>query len=299
MRRILVLTDFSPASDRALSQAERLARSFGAEVHLFHKIVYPPPLPDADLLGRLDDTARFDYVLREVIERPERDASEELGRRAERLEREGLKVATRLERSGDVYEQVEMAIETLKPDLIVMGTHGRAGIRRWLMGSLAEKVLRHSDVDVLTLHDDSPVAGTEEGMGEVLVATDFSQGARRALDAADGWTSAVGGSICLLHVLESRFVPESGEGTRELIEATQELRAKAEKALREELATRRGVVVLAEGHLAREIVRVADERNASMIVMGRQGLSGFPLALIGSATEKVARLARTPVLTVR
>jgi nucleotide-binding universal stress UspA family protein len=299
MRRIFVPIDFSPASDRALGQAERLARAFGADVQLFHKIVYPPPLPHAGLLDRLDDAAKFDYVLREVIERPEREAAEELNRRAEQLEREGLKVATHLERSGDVYERVETAIEAFKPDLVVMGTHGRAGIGRWLMGSLAEKVLRHADVDVLTLHADSPVAVTEDGIGEVLVATDFSDGARRALNAADGWTSALGGSICLLHVLESRFVPKSGEGKRELIEATHDHRARAEVALREELATRKGVVVLAEGHVAREIDRVANERKASLIAMGKQGLSGLQLALIGSTTEKVARLARAPVLTVR
>jgi nucleotide-binding universal stress UspA family protein len=78
MKRILVPTDFSTASDRALEQASELARALKAEVHLLHKVVYPPPHPPTELLDRLDDAARFDWVLKDVIERPEREAREAL-----------------------------------------------------------------------------------------------------------------------------------------------------------------------------------------------------------------------------
>lgn len=175
MKTLLVLTDFSAASDRALAQAERLARSSGAEVHLFHKVVYPPPqLTDLD---RLDDAAKLDYLLKEVLERPEREAREALEQRVSRLRDRGLAVRPHLERSGDVYERAEVAIDSVKPDLVVMGTHGRSGVRKWLMGSVAEKVLRHCGVDVLTLHEDSPVAAADDGLGEVIVAPDRARGA--------------------------------------------------------------------------------------------------------------------------
>jgi nucleotide-binding universal stress UspA family protein len=141
MKTLLVLTDFSAASDGALAQAERLARSSGAEVHLFHKVVYPPPYPTD--LDRLDDVAKLDYVLKEVLERPEREAREALEQRVSRLRDRGLAVRPHLERSGDVYESAEAAIDSVKPDLVIMGTHGRSGVRKWLMGSVAEKVLRH------------------------------------------------------------------------------------------------------------------------------------------------------------
>jgi nucleotide-binding universal stress UspA family protein len=162
MKRILVPTDFSPASDRALEQAAELARASKAEVLLLHKVVYPPPNPPTELLDRLDDAARFDYVLKDVIERPEREAQEGLETRRKGLEAKGVAVATHLERSGDIYERIEHALETLKPDLLVMGTHGRGGIQRWLMGSVAEKVLRHARRRAHHADSSSPDGGESE-----------------------------------------------------------------------------------------------------------------------------------------
>jgi len=297
MKRILVPTDFSPASDRALEQAAELARASKAEVHLLHKVVYPPPHPPTELLDRLDDAAQFGYVLKEVIERPEREAQEGLETRRKGLEGKGLDAVTHLERSGNVYERIEHAVESLKPDLLVMGTHGRGGIQKWIMGSVAEKVLRHVSVDVLTLHADSPVARTEGGIGEILVATDFSDGARRALEAARRLTRAIGGSICHLHVLETRFAPNGGEGGPALLEVTRELRDQAERALKEESAGE--TFVLGEGDVVREIDRIAEERRASFIAIGTHGLTGVRRVLLGSVAEKVARYCHLPVLTVR
>lgn len=302
MKRILVPTDFSPASDRALEQAGALARALKAEVHLLHKVIYPPPHPPTELLDRLDDTARFDYVLKEVIERPEREAEAGLEARRKDLEGKGVAVSIHLERSGDIYERFERAIESLKPDLIVMGSHGRGGIQKWLMGSVAEKVLRHASVDVLTLHADSPVARCEGGIGEILVATDFSDGSRRALRAARGLAGEIGGSICLLHVIESRFVPRRGDTEPFLVEVSHEIRAQAERALQDELASdpsRKDKWVLAEGDVVREIDRVAEERLSSLIVVGSHGLTGVRRVLLGSVAEKVARFCHLPVLTVR
>jgi nucleotide-binding universal stress UspA family protein len=298
MKKILVPTDFSAASDRALEQAAEIARTLNAEVHLLHKVVYPPPHPPTELLDRLDDAARFDYVLKEVIERPEREAREGLETRRKSLEAKGIAVATHLERSGDVYERIECAIQSLKPDLLVMGTHGRGGIQRWLMGSVAEKALRHTSVDVLTLHADSPVAGTDGGIGEILVATDFSDGARRALAAARSLARSLGGSVALLHVLEGRFAPRRGEAEPTLLEVSHEHRAQAERALQEEIAPGESFV-LAQGDVAREIDRVAEERRASLVVVGTHGLTGVRRALLGSVAEKVARFCNLPVLIAR
>jgi nucleotide-binding universal stress UspA family protein len=299
MKRILVPTDFSPASDRALEQAGALARASKAEIRLLHKVIYPPPHPPTELLDRLDDTARFDYVLKEVIERPEREAQEGLEARRKSLESKGVAVSIHLERSGDIYERVERAIESLKPDLVVMGTHGRGGIQKWLMGSVAEKALRHSPVDVLTLHADSPVARCEDGIGEILVATDFSDGSRRALQAARRLAAEIGGSICLLHVIESRFAPRRGDSPASALEVSPDIRAQAERALRDELASDRDHWVLAEGDVVREADRVAEERLSSLIVVGSHGLTGVRRALLGSVAEKVARFCHLPVLTVR
>ncbi len=299
MKRLLVPTDFSPASDRAVEQAAELARASKAEVHLMHKIVYPPPNPPTDLLDRLDDAARFEYVLKDVIERPEREAQEGLEVRQKNLENQGIRVTAHLERSGDVYERIENAVESLKPDLLVIGTHGRGGVRKWLMGSVAEKTLRHASVNVLTLHDDSPVARAEGGIGEMLVATDFSDGARRALEAARRLAATFDGAICLLHVLETRFAPRRGHEAPAVLEVSRELRAQAEQALENELTSDKETSVLADGDVVREIDRAARERNASLVVVGSHGLSGVRRVLLGSVAERVARFCHLPVLIVR
>jgi nucleotide-binding universal stress UspA family protein len=79
---------------------------------------------------------------------------------------------------------------------------------------------------------------------------------------------------------------------------SQELRAQAERALKEELASEEQFV-LREGDVVREIDRVAEERLASLIVVGSHGLTGVRRALLGSVAEKVARFCHLPVLTVR
>jgi nucleotide-binding universal stress UspA family protein len=299
MKRILVPTDFSPASDRAIEQATELARALPAEVHLLHKVVYPEPHAGTELLDRPFDAARFENVLREVLERPEREAREALDSRRARLERDGLRVSARLETSGDVYERIESAIDALKPDLVVMGTHGRSGVRKWLMGSVAEKTLRHAACDVMTLHADSPIA--RAGSGEkILVATDFSDGARRALDTARKLAGPLRAKIVLLHVLEERFAPgRRDDGEIALVEVSAEHRARAEKALGEEIASEGEEALLREGEVVREIERAADEKRAGIVVVGTHGLGAVRRVLLGSAAEKVARFCRLPVLVAR
>jgi nucleotide-binding universal stress UspA family protein len=299
MKKILVPTDFSPASDRALEQAGELARALGAEIHLLHKIAYPPPQPPTDLLDRLDDAALFDYVLKDVIERPEREADEGLEVRRKRVRDMGISVTTHLEKSGEIYDRIQNAIETLKPDLLVMGTHGREGMERWLLGSVAERALARAGVDVLTLHADSPVARREEGFGEILVATDFSDGARRALEAARKLAGSLGASICVLHVLESRFAPRRGTDMPVVIVAGPELRAEAQKALEGELASDKETALVREGEVVREIGSTAEERRSSFIAVGTHGLTGVRRLLLGSVARKVVRFSRLPVLTVR
>lgn len=297
MKRILVLTDFSPASERALAQAEALARAFGAELHLFTKVVYPPPQPPTELLEQLTDADRFDYVLKEVLEKPEREAREALDARAADLRGKGLDVATLFEQSGEVFARAEAAIASVKPDLLVMGTHGRSGVKKWLLGSLAEKMLRHAPVDVLTVHESSPVAGSDDGLGVVLVATDFSACSARALDTAYRFVSALGGSILLLHVMEPRFRPIGAEG--EVMDLSDELRTESESALRDALGGREGTTLLSEGNVAVSVDRLAREKGAGLIVQGTHGRGGLRRALIGSVAERVARLSTLPVLTVR
>ncbi|HYQ02634.1 MAG TPA: universal stress protein [Polyangiaceae bacterium] len=138
--RILVASDFSDSSQRALELALGIAEKFGAELTLMHSWEAPDYSYAAGLYLSTDVVAPIENA---AIARLE-EASAELKQR--------FPAAKSLLRSGSAWEEVLAAAKEIKADLIVMGTHGRRGIERALLGSVAEKVVRLSPVPVLTVH---------------------------------------------------------------------------------------------------------------------------------------------------
>jgi nucleotide-binding universal stress UspA family protein len=154
---ILVPVDFSASSDQALRVAIDLARSSGAQLVLVH--VHEPVLfsarrlRDASPLGVFGLSA-LEELTSEVDSKPLFDS------RLEALQhwllaKSGLRVAARLRAGSAAAEIIDVAFEE-HSDLIVMGTHGRTGLPRWLMGSVAETVVRHARCPVLTLRIPEP-----------------------------------------------------------------------------------------------------------------------------------------------
>jgi nucleotide-binding universal stress UspA family protein len=296
MKTIVHPTDFSPSADRALAQVQKLAQMLGTEVHLIHKVVYPAPRPPTELLSRLEDASEFERIVQESFEGPLREAQRGLDERLERLHASGVSAKAHLEQSTEVVTAIEELVEAIGAELIVMGTHGRTGGKRWLIGSVAEKVLRHVPCDVLTLHDDSPIAPADDGragFGELLVTMDFSDGSRRAVDRAFELAGALNATVCGVHVLEFRSFPLEVEGPGE------RLRQRCEEALRNELGERSASIVVAQGDVVSAIQKTSEVRGSSWVVMGTHGRTGLSHALIGSVAERTARLCRLPVMTVR
>jgi nucleotide-binding universal stress UspA family protein len=139
-KKILVPVDFGPASNEALKTAIELAKHDGAElvlVHVWEIPMYSYPAMTyvaADLLGPVRDAARAQL--------------------AETLEsvRKEVPGATGTLQHGLPWQEVLATIERTQPDLVVMGTHGRKGVRRMFLGSVAEKIVRASPAPVLTMH---------------------------------------------------------------------------------------------------------------------------------------------------
>ena len=143
--RILVPTDFSAASDAALTYARSLARQFGASINLVH--VFEDPLATSAFLG--DGTITLPLDLRESLERA---ANEQLAtRHAQHVGTLPLS-STDLLIGPTAKRIVEHADET-RADLIVMATHGRGGLGHLLLGSVAEKVVRTAKCPVLTARE--------------------------------------------------------------------------------------------------------------------------------------------------
>lgn len=147
-KKILVPTDFSEASDAALDYAVALGQKLGATVHVVHSFELP-------LVGFPDGVLT---ISAEMASRIIDAAQTALHRLAETCEKRGVKVETFLEQA-DPREGVLTAASKVGADLIVMGTHGRRGLARALIGSVTEAVVRTSPVPVLTVHSE-PVKTT-------------------------------------------------------------------------------------------------------------------------------------------
>lgn len=140
-KHILVPIDFSQGSERALAQAEGLATSLGADIELFHAYQLPVlALPDSSV------TVSPTYIA-DLTDRAQR----ELNRQRDALVARGVRVTTKL-LEGNPAEAIVQRAEALSALMIVLGTHGRSGFKRFLLGSTAERVVRTATVPVLTVH---------------------------------------------------------------------------------------------------------------------------------------------------
>ena len=141
---LLVPTDFSPAADRALDHAVALASRFGAKVYLLHAYELPMVgFPDGTLVPTAEIAARI------VV-----GAEQELAAAIAKRKDSGVTILPLL-KQADARDAVLATAEELSADLVVMGTHGRRGIVRALIGSVAESVVRASPVPVMTVHASS------------------------------------------------------------------------------------------------------------------------------------------------
>ena len=191
-------------------------------------------------------------------------------------------------------------------DLLVVGTHGRGGFDRLLLGSVAEKVLRKAPCPILTVPPHAPSAAPEEVVFKrILCPMDFSPSALQAFGFAVDLARQANGSVTVLHVIEWLAEEEPRAHAHfNVSEYRQHLTADAHARLQALLAeeprtwceTEEAVVI---GRAHREILAMAAAKEADLIAMGAQGRGGVGLALFGSTTQHVVRAATCPVLTVR
>lgn len=207
----------------------------------------------------------------------------------------GAKRVTGTLLTGVPWAEIVEGLEKEGCDLCVMGTHGRSGLPRILLGSVAEKVVRHSPCSVLVVRPDSDV----QPFAHALVPTDLSASANDALELAAGLVRP-DGALTLLHVLELP-VPFSGALPAELACDVDGHAAAALGKAAARLAPRvRTRTCTRMGYAGVQILATLDEdRSLDLVVMGSHGRTGIKRALIGSVAEKIVRHARCPVLVAR
>jgi len=166
-----------------------------------------------------------------------------------------------------------------KADLIVMGTHGRTGLNRWMLGSVAERVLRESPVPVLTVRSAPP-----ERIRQVLCPVHDTDLSRRALALAAGTAACFEASLTVFHVKE----PSGANPVHDLCSwVPKEERARCD--IRE---------LVRHGDASEEIVRLASEEPYDLVVLGAPQRRFFDGMLLGTTTLRTVRHAPCPVLTV-
>jgi nucleotide-binding universal stress UspA family protein len=297
MLRITNITcpiDFSDISRRALDHAALLARWYEAELHVIHVMPLMPTVfgfPSPAMDGAIEP-AHTDAIVKELTKC--------VGSAATIVPRTQLAV-----RSGSAAAEILRYVDEAKSDLLVVGTHGRTGFERVVLGSVTEKVLRKAPCPVLT------VPRLAEGDPEfplfrhVLCAADFSPAAERAAEYALSLAQEANGRLTLLHVVD--WMPDKDMAKFPQFDAavyrravTAEARRRLEALVPEDARNWcEPDLRIACGKPYREIVRIADEEGADLIVLGVHGAGAVDRMLFGSTTQHVVRQALCPVLTVR
>lgn len=294
-KRILCPVDFSDSSIRALAHAEALARWYEAQLTVLHVVPTFEPIQVQAELGV--PVQIVNPMPREEVVRQMRPFLERAGVSSE---------AQLIAEAGDPRTTIVDQALTTRADLIVIGTHGRRGFTRLLLGSVAESVLHEAPCPVMTVSPHTEAAASDVvTFKRILCPIDFSPSALLALGFALDLARQAGGLVTLLHVVEWLAEEEPRTSAHfNVPEVRGYMVDDARQRLRSLVAEESRVWceiddVIVSGRAHREILRAAEARAADLIVMGSQGRGGVGLALFGSTTQQVVRSAACPVLTVR
>jgi nucleotide-binding universal stress UspA family protein len=297
IKRILCPVDLSEFSHHALDHARALAQWYEADIIVLH--VFTVPIPFTPTPGMAEAYPPLPLPQpQEIAEEVRRFCG--LGNGGGQDARVNVVVV-----EGTPAKEIVRHAEMLPADLLVMGTHGRGGFERLFLGSVTEKVLRSTQVPVLTVPP--PVQRVETVVYKtILCPIDFSDPSTRALEYSLSLAEDTDARLILLHVLEGVIDPS------QLREASHFSVPEYYRHLEEEATARLKAAIpeearvwckpderLVSGKPYQEILRVAEKTAAEIIVMGVHGKGALSRRFLGSTTHYVIREARCPVLTLR
>lgn len=293
--RILLARDFSPSSGLALQQAVDIARHYDAELHiLFADVLHADPYS----FGASMEPARS---TEEMKERLQGHTEETFSKN--HVDTSGLSIKYVVERDVAPGPAILNYADHIDVDLIVMGTHGRRGLRRVLLGSVAEEVVRLSSVPVYTVPTKTDAQFPFRSM---LLPVDFSEHARDTVRRAKEMASEFDTRLTLLHVIEDTLPPSYHTGN---IFSDRNVDENTVRKARERLAsfyTEAGgpegieTEFIAEGgHSADRIIHFASTQDVDVVMMASHGRTGMARFAMGSVADKVIRNVRCPVLTLK
>jgi nucleotide-binding universal stress UspA family protein len=280
---ILSLTDFSKDSERALGYALALARAYDARIYLTH-VITPDPFAYAE-------PGYAEITYEKVKQAAEQGIADILISGKLR----GLAHEVLLE-EGNLWPEVRQLIRKHEIDLVVAGTHGRGEMKKVLLGSVAEEIFRQANCPVLTVGPAILGAPKEIEFKNILFATNYGKAADRALSYALSLAQEHAAKLTLLHVIEDAAA-HTDEGLHRqqehFIELLKEMVPEGpENWCKPEFRATFGAAT-------EEILNMAHETKADLIVMGAKTSTSFAGHAPLTVAYTVAAHAPCPVLTVR
>ncbi|HKE13903.1 MAG TPA: universal stress protein [Kofleriaceae bacterium] len=296
IRRILVGTDFSGEAEIALEHAVRIARHVGAELLLAHA---GSVIDTADAALAPESAALLEYE--RIVAQHVAENREHLAQLVDRVRSRGVDASEQIV-EGFPDTGISEAADELDADLVVIGTHGRTGLKRLLLGSVAERVVRLCRRHVMVAR---PTAdGEAAGYRRILVPTDFSPRAELALEIALELADPAG-EVELLHAWSLPALTGSLVPSRASESALEPVRASLAAGARDKgealIARHPTPATVALTIVNDQAARAIGERAATghdLIVMGGHGRRGLRRLILGSVAEATVRHAPCSVLVV-
>jgi nucleotide-binding universal stress UspA family protein len=293
--RILCPVDFSDASQHAVNYAVALARWYTARLTLLHVYDVMPLAPIApEMIPGF--TVGPEYRERLLCD---------LERFAKPAGADTVPVEFAVVEGQPGLEIVRHATENAS-GLIVLGTHGRSGLERLLLGSVTERVLHRAPCPVLVVPPRAPHAPAAPVFKRILCGIDFSACSLHALEYALSLAQETDACLTLAHVFETdasmpadwRTSLQPAAVREALVALEAERRTRLAHAVPANMGSCTTDTVMACGPSARELLRLARDRAADVIVLGVRGRNAADLLVFGSTTNKVVRQATCPVMVV-
>ena len=283
--KILVPTDFSDLSFKAIKVASKYASIFDGKISLMHSHIPITELDEPYAIG-MSSKIYQDY---EEIE-------ESIRKKLKTISDEHIDAQFEDDSLVHIGNPAQSIVEVAKDyDIIIISTHGRTGFSRFLLGSVAEKVLRMAKIPVMVVEDESDVGDFEK----ILVTTDFSDNAAAAYPKALELAKKTGGSVDILHILS--FDQFDDKETDPSIKKIREQRMKLiEKEYFHELGDRvKSYTLISDDSPHEAILKYTKSTPYNLIIMSTVGKTGINYLMMGSTTANVVRHVETAVLSVR
>ncbi|HEU5102902.1 MAG TPA: universal stress protein [Roseiflexaceae bacterium] len=311
MNALLVPLDGSTLAEQSLPYVRILAPLLHAKVSLLRVVT---DAPDDDLLA---ESLGAVYEMHDPLAIPRerqqhtqeilrQNAERYLEAHAEQLRAAGLDVTVEIQ-CGPAAEVIVEAAQGQHVTMIVIATHGYGGLKRWALGSVADKVIHAASAPVLVVRTATPARAPT--LRRIMVPLDGSALARQALPLAIRLAKSAHAELLLIQAITTTLEAHPGFATRgrpipqlaEMIDAlrdqaTSELDTQADALRARDIVVKSAIV---DGHAAEVLVDEAEWRKADLIVMATHGYSGLKRWALGSVADKVLHATTTPLLLVR